>query len=85
MNQEEALSFICKTKRGDIATLEERLPKEMINQFELVGFIKEGLNSNKKGTWQVTDTANNIYNSFYKKPNWIEMLNGYYCHYALKF
>ena len=85
MDQEAALSFICKTKSGDIATLEQHLSKEMINQFELVGFIREGLNSSKKGTWQVTETANNIYNSFYNKLSWIEKLKGYYCHYVLKF
>jgi len=85
MNQQEALSFICSNQRGDMATLEKYLPKEMINRFELVGFITNGINSSKKGTWQVTETANNIYNSFYKKSSWFEKLKGYYCHYILKF
>ena len=82
--QEISLRLICEKQSGKMSFLEENLTKKEINQFELVGFITKGVNSQGELSWKVTDTANNC-NSLYRKPNLIEKLKGYYCHYILKF
>jgi hypothetical protein len=85
MTQEKALDFVCKEQNGDLSSLEKEITKEMVLQFELVGFITKGVNSMQSKTWRVTETAMSVYNSFYKKPNFFESLKGYYCHYILNF
>lgn len=85
MTQKEALNFVCKQQNGDMLSLEDRITKEMVLQFELVGFITKGVNSKQSNTWRVTEMAKKIYNSFYKRPSLSERLKGYYCHYILKF
>lgn len=85
MTQEEALNFVCEKQNGQLSSLEGKISKETVTQFELVGFITKGVDSAKENTWRVTETAKEIYTSFYRKPNIVEKLKGYYCHYILKF
>ena len=57
----------------------------MVSQFELVGFITRGVDSQSENTWRITETAKRIVTTLYKKPSFLERLKGMYCHYVLKF
>jgi len=83
--QEDALSFVFRNPVGQIEQLEEELSSETVSQFELVGFIKRGVDSSSSNTYRITEMARQAYITMYKKPDFINVLKGYFCHCILKF
>ena len=85
MTQEMALDFVYNKQSGEISELRDKISEDVVNQFELVGFITRGVDSQSENTWKVTETAQKIFTTMYKKPSLVERLKGFYCHYVLKF
>ncbi|MEI8271562.1 MAG: hypothetical protein WCG08_02980 [Paludibacter sp.] len=85
MTQEMALNFVYDKQSGEISELRNEISEDVVNQFELVGFITRGIDSQSENTWKITETAQKIFTTMYKKPGFIESLKGMYCHYVLKF
>lgn len=84
MKLEFALKYIIENKSGLISDLDIKIGEDTTNYLVVTDMIKT-IGVGDGMTWQVTKTAKNIYNSFYKKPSFIESLKGLYCHYILKF
>ena len=85
MTQETALGIVYNEQSGEISSLRTQLSNEVVDQFELVGFITRGVDSQSENTWKITETAKRIFITMYKKPSFFESLKGIYCHYVLKF
>jgi hypothetical protein len=77
--QEIALTYLYKNKKGKTCDL-----LEVVNLLTVRDFIHVGWIDVHGENWKVTDSAIEIYKSFYKSPNIIESLKGLYCHYILK-
>lgn len=80
MTLEFALKYVVDNKQGLCTSLVDNIGEKYYNNLLLTNLIS--VNSTK---WKVTKQAADIYKSFYKKPNFIEALKGYYCHYVLGF
>jgi hypothetical protein len=78
--QEIGLSYMATNKEGTINDLMQQIDFETFNGFLATGFIKI---SGKH--YSITDKGIESYNSFYRKPTFIERLKGLYCHYILGF
>ena len=85
MTQEMALNFVYDKQSGEISELRNQISEDVVNQFELVGFITRGIDSQSENTWKITETAQKIFTTMYKRPGFLESLKGMYCHYVLKF
>jgi len=79
---EFALKYIIDKKEGNLSELEIKVGISTAYCLLLTEMVNNECGSK---TWKVTNQAKNIYKSFYERPNFIERLKGYYCHYILKF
>jgi hypothetical protein len=77
--QEIGLTYMVTNKRGTINELMEQITFETFNGFLAVGFLRICGKD-----WLVTECGVEYYDSFYKKPTFIQALKGLYCHYILK-
>lgn len=83
MKFEYVLKYITEHGKGLVSELDKIIGEEMVNSLFLTGMLKSP-NLGVGMKWEVTKQAKDIYKTFYKKPNFIESLKGYYCHYILK-
>lgn len=84
--EEAALEFIYQNKCGLINEFDNKgINPEIIRKFELIGYIRKGVDSHLEKTWQITDLANDLYQSLYVKPTFIEKIKGYYYHFILNY
>lgn len=78
--QEIGLSYMATNKEGAINDLMQEIDFDTFNGFLATGFIRI-----KDKNYSITDKGIEYYNSFYRKPTFIESLKGLYCHHILKF
>ncbi len=85
MTREKAFKYMYEKGHGNLTELKESIGEEFIEKFELVGYIRKGINNKREDTWNVTNSFKEIYRNIYKGPSLIESLLGLFCHYILRY
>lgn len=78
--QAEALRYVSENKSGNLNSLQDVIDNNLIKQFELVGFISQGIDNQGKNTWTISELGKSTLKIFYEKPNFLERIQGWYCH-----
>lgn len=72
MTQEKALQEILAQKNGELFSLEKKIGKETVEDFCLIGFLKQGSafqNGHMVNTWHSTGLARKAFDAIYGKAS----------------
>ena len=58
------LAYVCKTERGYLSDLEDKVGTDTLAQFESVGFITKG-HTLKNETWRKTNLADSYFKEMF--------------------
>ena len=80
----EAINYICSIKKGNVSDFVSKFNKDLLDELGLIGFLKQGVDSDTIHTWKVTETALKFQHSIFREPSFIDHIKGFFSHYILR-